>query len=247
MKHFDGKIVMITGASRGLGKAMAREFASQGATLILHASKKTPAATQTLKEIRILSPQSQLYYADFTKNDDIIAMTHLIQKALPRIDILINNAGAIYRKILLDVTDKEYDEVFRVNIYGTYSLTKYLLPSIIRSTHGRIINMSSICGITGEYGLSAYCASKAAIIGFTKSLAKEIGKYNITVNAICPGFTDAGMANDIERAFFKKSIHSVPLRRAGKKEEVAKLAAFLCSDDAAYITGQAISINGGLV
>jgi len=247
MKRLNGKIAIITGASRGLGKAIAREFASEGATLILHASKKSSEATAMFREIKTLSPKSRLYYANFLNYHEIAAMTAQIQKDFTHIDILVNNAGIIKRKTVLTMTVDEWDDVTKVNTSATFYMTKLLLPRIIESKTGRIINMSSICGLTGEYGLSGYCTSKAAVIGFTKSLAKEMGKHNITINAICPGFTDTGMANDIQRDFFERSVGTIPLRRAGKKEEVAKLASFLCSADAGYITGQAISINGGLV
>ncbi|OGE42647.1 hypothetical protein A3B45_00385 [Candidatus Daviesbacteria bacterium RIFCSPLOWO2_01_FULL_39_12] len=247
MKRFEGKIAIVTGSSRGLGKAIAFELASEGATLILHASKKSTESTKTFHQIKNISPNSELYFANFLNHDEIVAMMRLVQKKFRRVDILINNAGAIKRQTFLKMTDEEWDIVTKVNIYGTYFVTKLLLPSILKSTAGRIVNMSSICGLVGEYGLTGYCMSKAAIIGFTKALAKEIAKYNITVNAICPAFTDAGMANEIERNFLQQSIQSIPLKRVGKKEEVAKLVTFLCSEDAGYITGQAISINGGLI
>lgn len=247
MKRFDGKIAMVTGSSRGLGKAIAFELASDGATLILHATKKSTEASRTLQKIKAISPKSKLYYADFLSHDEIVVMSRLIQKDFTHIDILINNAGVIKRKVFLKMTDKEWDEVIKVNVNGTYYVTKLLLPSILKCDWGRIINISSICGLIGEYGLTGYCASKAALIGFTKALAKEVAKYNITVNAICPAFTDTGMSNDIEQEFLDQSIQSIPLKRVGKKEEIAKLATFLCSEDAGYITGQAISINGGII
>lgn len=247
MKRFDGKIAMVTGSSRGLGKAIAYEFASNGATLILHATKKSAEATRTFQKIKAIAPKSKMYYADFLSHDEIVAMSSLIKKDFTRLDILINNAGVIKRKVFLKMTDEEWDEVMKVNVNGTYYVTKLLLPSILKCDRGRIVNMSSICGLIGEYGLTSYCASKAAIIGFTKALAKEVAKYYITVNAICPAFTDAGMSNEIEQKFLDQSIHSIPLKRVGKKEEIAKLASFLCSEDAGYISGQAISINGGLL
>lgn len=247
MKRFDGKSAMVTGSSRGLGKAIACELASNGATLILHATKKSTEASRTFQKIKAISPKSKLYYADFLSHDEIVVMSRLIQKDFTHIDMLINNAGVIKRKIFLKMADKEWDEVIKVNVNGTYYVTKLLLPSILKCSSGRIVNMSSICGLIGEYGLTGYCASKAAIIGFTKALAKEVAKYNITVNAICPAFTDAGMSSDIEQEFLDQSIHSIPLQRVGKKEEIAKLVTFLCSEDAGYITGQAISINGGIL
>lgn len=246
MKRFSGKIAMVTGSSRGLGKAIALELALGGATLIMHATKKSSEAEKTFKQIQEISLKSKLYYADFTNPDEIAKMTLLIQKNFTHIDILVNNAGVQLSKVLQKITDDEWNTVMDVNINGTYYITKLLLRSIIKRGNGRIVNMSSIYGLIGEYGLTSYCTSKAAIIGFTKALSKEVSKYNITVNAICPGFTNAGMANNIQQKLLNKNIRSIPLQRVGKKEEVAKLVAFLCSDDAAYITGQIISINGGL-
>jgi len=237
---------MVTGSSRGLGKAIALELALGGATLIMHATKKSSEAEKTFKQIQEISLKSKLYYADFTNPDEIAKMTLLIQKNFTHIDILVNNAGVQLSKVLQKITDDEWNTVMDVNINGTYYITKLLLRSIIKRGNGRIVNMSSIYGLIGEYGLTSYCTSKAAIIGFTKALSKEVSKYNITVNAICPGFTNAGMANNIQQKLLNKNIRSIPLQRVGKKEEVAKLVAFLCSDDAAYITGQIISINGGL-
>lgn len=246
MNLFKDKVVFITGSSRGLGKAMALEFAAQGATLLLHASKKSKEATNTLREIQKFSPSSTLHYANFLKRSDIGIMCQKIQKDFNRIDILINNAGAIVRKTFNDQTESEWDEVIQVNVYGTFYVTKLLLPIVTKGGGGRILNTSSICGLIGEYGLTSYCASKAAIIGLTKSLSKELAKYDITVNAICPAFTDAGMATSVSEKITELNLQAIPLKRVGKKEEVAKLALFLCSADAGYITGQAININGGL-
>lgn len=247
MKHFEGKIALVTGSSRGLGKAIAFKLASAGATLILHASKETPRAIRTFQEIRTISPKSKAYYADFLKRTEIVEMADRIRKDFPRLDILINNAGIEKSGAFLNATDEEWDTVMKVNLYGTYHMTKLFLPSLIKRGKGRIINISSIYGLVGEYGLTSYCASKAAIIGFTKALSKEVAKYAITVNAVCPGFTDEGMANRIPEKILALRIKSIPLGRVGKKEEIAKLVAFLSSEDAGYITGQAISINGGLL
>ncbi len=247
MKRFDGKIALVTGSSRGLGKAIAFELASLGATLILHATEKSSIAIRTFHEIRKISPKSKLYYANFMYSKEIVDMARIVQKDFTHINMLINNAGVIKRSIFLNLTDEDWDTVMKVNIYGMYHITKQLLPAIIQCGKGRIINMSSICGLVGEYGLTSYCASKAAIIGFTKSLSKEVAKYAITVNAVCPGFTDEGMSNTISNKILEPSIQSIPLRRVGTREEVAKLVSFLCSDDAGYITGQAININGGLL
>lgn len=201
---------------------------------------------KTFQEIRKISPKSKLFFANFMNHSEIITMADRVQKDFSHLDILINNAGVSKGGTLINILDEEWDTVMRVNIYGTYYITKLFLPGMIKYGKGRIINMSSIYGQIGEYGLTSYCASKAAIIGFTKALSKEVAKYRITVNAICPGFTDEGMAKSIPRKIFDQRIQSVPLQRPGTKGEIAKLAAFLASEDAGYITGQVISINGGL-
>jgi len=247
MKQFKGKIALVTGSSRGLGKAIALELASTGATLILHASKRSPSATHIFHMVKKMSPKSKLYFADFSHEEEIKGMVQAIQKDFSYLDILVNNAGIIRRATFLKSTDDDWDTVMKVNTSGMFHVTKALLPLIIKRGKGRIINMSSICGLMGEYGLTSYCASKHAIIGFTKALSKEVAKYGITVNAVCPGFTDEGMTNTISPKIVEQSIQDIPLRRVGTKGEIAKLVAFLCSENASYITGQALSINGGIL
>lgn len=246
MKNLEGKIALITGSTRGIGKVIALELASQGATVILHGSKKSDTATSTYREILKISPKSKIYYANVTNIDDISYMTNAIKKEFSHIDILINNAGLAKNAMFLKMNLEEWDSVMKVNVYGTFYVTKSLIPLIIKSKNGKIINMSSISGLLGEYGQTNYCASKFAIIGFTKSLAKEMGKYNITVNAICPAIIDSDAVENIPKKYRDQLMERIPLGRSGKKEEVAKLVAFLSSDNTDYITGQAISINGGM-
>lgn len=246
MKKLKGKIALITGSTRGIGKAIALEFASQGATVLLHGSKKSKSAKTTFAQVAKLSPKSKIYYALVERYDEVSLMTKTIKNDFGHIDILINNAGIVKNKMFLDMSYEEWDLVFKVNVYGTFHVTKLVLPLLIKTNQGKIINMSSISGLLGEYGQTNYCSSKFAVIGFTKALAKELGKYNITVNAICPAVITSEVVDNIPIKYRNKLLERIPLGRAGKKEEVAKLAAFLCSDDASYITGQAISINGGM-
>ena len=246
MKNLEGKIILITGSSRGIGKSIAMQLAMQGAIILLHASKKSETAQQTYNEIEKISPKSKIYYANIEDFNQVSSMALAVKNDFPYIDGLINNAAVAQSNTFLKMENKQWDHVIKVNVYGTYYVTKLFAPMIIEKKMGRIINMSSVYGITGEFGQINYSTSKAAIIGFTKALSKEMAKYNITVNAICPGLIDTGLINDIPEKYLKQRMQTIPLGRLGKKEEIAKLAAFLISDDAGYITGQAININGGM-
>lgn len=246
MKNLKGKIALITGSTRGIGKAIALELASQGAIVLLHGSKKSRHAQSTLEKIQKISSKSKIYFANIGRFDEVSTMIQTIEHEFTSLDILINNAGIAKSSTVVNMTNEAWDDVLKVNVYGTFYVTKLCIPLLQGVKQGKIINISSVYGFTGEYGQANYSTSKAAIIGFTKAVAKEMAKYNITVNAVCPGLIDTGLIGDIPGKYLKQRITKIPLGRVGKKEEVAKLAAFLCSDDADYITGQAISINGGM-
>lgn len=246
MKKLANKIALITGSTRGIGKAIALELAEQGATVLLHGSKKSKAAELTFNEVLKISPKSKMYYAHIENFNELSFMAESVKRDFRHIDILINNAGIVKNTMFLDMSYEEWDSVIKINVYGTFYVTKLFAPLIIKTKKGSIINMSSISGLIGEYGQTNYCASKFAIIGFTKSLSKEMAKYNITVNAVCPAVIDTDTVWNIPKKYLDPLMQKIPLGRAGKKEEVAKLVAFLCSDDASYITGQAIGINGGM-
>ena len=246
MKNLDGKIAFVSGSSRGLGKAIAYELATQGATLLLHASKPSKEAQNTLKEIISISSLSKLYFSYIENPTDVEVMEKKIAQDFDHIDILVNNAGITQSSSFAKMTNYEWKTVIDVNINGTFYVTKTLTPLLIKKRGGRIIQMSSTYALNPEFGQANYSTSKAALIGFTKALALEFAKYKITVNAVCPGITDVGMIQDIPIRYLAQRIEKIPLRRIGKKEEVAKLISFLCSDDANYITGQAININGGM-
>lgn len=245
-KDLSNKVALITGSTRGIGKAIAFELASQGAIVLLHGSAKTQESEDLFQKLAKISPKSKIYYAHIENVHETTSMTKAIEKNFKHIDILINNAGIVKNRIFLEMNYEEWDSVFKVNVYGTFYTTKLILPFMIKTKHGKIINMSSISGLVGEYGQTNYCASKFAIIGFTKALSKELGKYSITVNAICPAIIASEAVDNIPKKYRNQLLKRISLRRAGKKEEVAKLAAFLASDDANYITGQAISIDGGM-
>lgn len=247
MKDFDAVVALVTGSSRGLGRAIAMELATRGATVLLHASKETLASREALTSVKNISQKTRIYYADVADSREVQTMAQMIRRNHTRVDILVNNAGITMGSTLLSMTDEQWNSVIQTNLSGMFYLTRAIVPLMGGGKMGRIVNMSSVYGIIGQYGLTNYCASKAGVIGLTKALSKELAPRGITVNAVCPGLTDTGMIAAIPQTELALRIQQIPLGRTGTRKEVAKLVAFLCSRDAGYITGQAISINGGMV
>lgn len=239
------KTAFISGSTRGIGQAIAMEMALNDFTVILNGKKETRESQELLKRIIKISPQSDVYYFDVSNSRQVDSNCNLILKKYGSVDVLVNNAGILRDKTLLNMTYKEWDEVIKTNIYGAFLITKKLAPSMVKKNHGRIINISSVIGLIGNYGQSNYSASKSALIGFTKSLAKEFAKYNITVNAVCPGLVDTQIIKNVPQPYIDKLLEKIPLRRAARPEEVAKLVVFLASESGDYITGDVININGG--
>jgi len=239
-----GRIALVTGASRGIGKAIAIELAKQGADVIVNYNRNDKDALEVVSRIKEIGCRSIAVKADVANFDEVGRMFEIVKKEFGRVDILVNNAGIIMDKTLRKMTQEEWNKVIDVNLNSIYNVTKNALPLLQKNS--RVISISSIVGLYGNFGQANYAASKAGIIGFTKSLAKELGKYGITVNAIAPGFIESDMSNKIP--FLRKKIVEwiIPLKRIGKPEEVAYAAAFLASEDASYITGQVLSISGGL-
>ncbi len=235
---------MITGASKGIGKAIALEFAKNNASVIINYNKDKEGADLIEQGIKGIGKKAVAIKADVSNFNEVTAMIEQIKKDFGRIDILVNNAGITMDRTLKNMTQDEWNKVINVNLTSVYNVTKQALPLIQKN--GRIINISSIAGLTGNFGQCNYAASKAGIIGFTKSLSKELGKLSITVNAIAPGLIQSEMTNKIP--FFRKRIMTamIPLKRMGTVEEVANCALFLASEKSSYITGEVISINGGL-
>ncbi len=238
------KIALVTGASRGIGRAIALELAGNGMNVVVHYHSDEKEANSVVDEIKKLGGEGNAVKADISKFEECTAMIEALKKKFGSMDVLVNNAGAISDRSLKNMTKEQWDLVVRTNLDGVFNVTKNALP-IIRE-NGRIINISSIVGISGNHGQTNYAASKAGVIGFTKSLAKELGKQGITVNAVAPGFVETYMTKDIP--FIRKKIimAMIPLGRAGKPEDVANLVAFLASDKSSYITGEVICIDGGL-
>ncbi|MEK6808117.1 MAG: 3-oxoacyl-[acyl-carrier-protein] reductase [Nanoarchaeota archaeon] len=237
------KIALITGASKGIGKAIAIEFAKNNADVIINYNSNKTSALAVEEEIKKLGRKVLSIKADVSKYEDVSLMIGLIKKEFGKINILVNNAGITRDRTLKNMTKDEWESVINVNLNSIYNVTKQALALI--PENGSIINISSIVGLNGNFGQCNYSATKSAVIGFTKSLAKEIGKYNIRVNAIAPGFIETDMTSDIPFIRKRIIISQIPLQRIGKSEEVAKLAVFLASDNSSYISGDVIRVDGG--
>ena len=241
----NGKIALVTGASRGIGRAIAVELAKQGADIVVNYVKDEQEASKVVDEIKNLGNKSVALKADVSDFNEVSKMFEKIKGEFGRLDILVNNAGITKDRSLKKMTQEEWSKVIETNLGSVYNVTKNALP--LMQKNSRIISISSIVGLYGNFGQANYAASKAGIIGFTKSLAKELGRHGITVNVIAPGFIESEMTKKI--GFLKKKIltYMIPLKRSGMPEDVANLAAFLASDKSSYITGQVISVSGGLV
>ncbi len=245
MKKFDGKWVLITGGASGIGYTTARLFAHEGANLILLDINKENLlrASENLKSH---TENVLTYSVDISDSMKVKGVVEDLLRKVDRVDVLINNAGITKDRLLLRMTEEDWRKVIDVNLNGTFYLTKALIPSMMRARKGVIIQMASVVGITGNAGQTNYSASKAALIGFTKSLAKEVGPRGIRVLAVAPGFIRTPMTDSLPEDIKNAYLSNIPLRRFGDPEDVAKVILFLASDDAAYINGTVIVVDGGL-
>ncbi|MFC1748545.1 3-oxoacyl-ACP reductase FabG [Pseudomonadota bacterium] len=246
MKDFKKKIVLVTGSSRGIGKAIALELARRGAVIVVHASGKSKHATKSLRDVQKISPNSFLVIARVEKYHECKEIARTIEKKVGRVDVLVNNAGILRDRTLAKMTQKEWREVIGVNLTGVFNTTSCVMRMI--PDGGRVINISSFVGIRGGFGQTNYAAAKAGVIGFTKSLALELARKKITVNAVAPGFIDTDILSSIpEQVMKEKILPAIPHSRLGKPEEVAKIVAFLASCEADYVTGQVVGVTGGII
>jgi 3-oxoacyl-[acyl-carrier protein] reductase len=247
MRLLEGKTALITGASRGIGKAIARRFAMEGADIALTNIFNDEEFITTIKEIEILDAKAKGYVfnvANFTESQKIVGD---VLKDFERIDILVNNAGITKDTLLMRMTEEQWDAVISINLKSVFNLTKAVIQPMLKQKNGSIINMSSVVGVSGNAGQSNYAASKAGIIGFTKSVAKELGSRNIRCNAIAPGFILTEMTDKLPEDVKNEWINKIPLRRGGTPEDVANIALFLACDLSSYVSGQTIHVCGGML
>jgi len=243
--QFKEKVVLVTGSTRGIGKSVAESFASQGATVIVIGRNQEQAA-QTAAEIVQKGGLADGYACDVT---DLQQVQETVNKLLDKhkcIDILVNNAGITRDNLLFRIDDNDWDEVLKINLKGVFNVTKVVARPMLKAKTGKIISIASVIGITGNAGQSNYAASKAGVIGFSKSVAKELASRGITVNVVAPGYIRTDMTDKLPEAVQQKVLEQIPLKRFGQASDVAGVCMFLASSAADYITGQTIVVDGGL-
>ncbi|MGD8458084.1 MAG: 3-oxoacyl-[acyl-carrier-protein] reductase [Anaerolineales bacterium] len=241
-----GRVAVVTGASRGIGKAIALELAKQGANVIVNYVSSEDSANEVVKQIESLGSRSLAMKADVS---DFNQATDLINKAVEefgKIDILVNNAGITRDTLIMMMSEEDWDDVLRINLKSTFNCSKAAVKHMMRKRYGRIINISSVAGQMGNVGQTNYSASKAGQIGFTKALAREIAPRNVTVNAVAAGYVETDIWDGVPEEVRQGILGMVPMKRKGEPEEIAYAVAFLASDKAGYITGQCLGIDGGM-
>ncbi len=247
MNGLQDKIAVVTGASRGIGRGIAQRLAAEGVTVIINYHHSAEAAAEVVAEIEAAGGQAVAMQADVSQFAEAQALIKQVKKQFGRIDILVNNAGTTRDNLILLMKEAEWDTVIETNLKSVYNCSKAAVRFMIKQRSGRIINITSVVGLSGQAGQTNYAASKAGIIGFTKSLAKEVGSRHVTVNAIAPGFVLTALTEVLPEEMQAQIIAATPLGRMGNAEDIAGTVAFLASDDASFITGQVISVDGGLV
>jgi len=242
----NGKVAFVTGGSRGIGKAIALKLAEKGANIVINYRRENPELEELKKEIESKGVKALLLQGDVSDFNRVKEMIDEAHKEMGSLDILVNNAGITKDTLLMRMKEEDFDRVIDVNLKGVFNFTKHITPIMMKQRSGRIINMTSVVGITGNAGQYNYCASKAGVIGATKSAARELAARGITVNAIAPGFIESDMTDVLSDRVKEGILNSVPLKKMGKPEDVANLVAFLSSDEAAYVTGQIVNVDGGM-
>lgn len=243
-----GKVALVTGAARGIGKEIVYTLAESGYDVSINYRTKTTEIEQMKEELESkYKIKCALVQGDVANFEDTEKIVNQTVEALGKIDILVNNAGITKDGLLMRMSKEDFEAVIDVNLVGTFNVTRNVIPLMIKQKAGRIINISSVVGVSGNAGQTNYSASKAGIIGFTKSLAKEVSSRNILVNAVAPGFIESDMTNILKDEVKEEIAKSIPLKRMGKPEDISKVVKFLASEDSSYITGQVINVDGGML
>jgi 3-oxoacyl-[acyl-carrier protein] reductase len=241
-----GRAAIITGGTRGIGRAIATRLAEEGANLAISYRSNDAAAQETVERVRELGVECELFKGDVSSPADVEALFSGANDAFGRVDILVNNAGITRDNLMMRMKEEEFDEVLRTNLKGTYLCTRAVLRPMIRARSGRIVNVSSVVGLVGNAGQANYAASKAGIIGFTKSVAREVAQRGITVNAVAPGYVETELTGSLPEKVKDQIRDQVPAGRFGEPEEVAEVVAFLAGEASGYVTGQTIAVDGGM-
>ena len=242
-----GKCAIITGASRGLGKSIALKLASLGANIVLNYRSSEKEAIEVENEIKGLGVEVLSIKGDISKLQEVENLVSVAKERFGNIDIMVNNAGITKDALILRMKEEDFDSVIDVNLKGVFNCMKAITPIMVKQKHGKIISISSVVGISGNASQVNYAASKAGIIGMTKSLAKEIGSRGITVNAVAPGFIETDMTDVLNDKIKEEAKKNIPLKKFGKAEDVANVVAFLASESSDYVTGQVIQVDGGML
>ena len=246
MKLLEGKTAVVTGAARGIGSAIALKFASEGANIAVTDLVVNELAESLIKELEAMGVKAKAYASDASKYGQTEEVVKQIMEDFGQIDILVNNAGITKDTLLMRMSEEQWDAVITVNLKSVFNFTKAIQPVMLKQRSGSIINMSSVVGVSGNAGQSNYSASKAGMIGFTKSISKEVGSRGIRCNAIAPGFIETEMTAKLPEDVKKVWVQQIPLRRGGSPEDVANTALFLASDLSSYVTGQVVHVCGGM-
>jgi 3-oxoacyl-[acyl-carrier protein] reductase len=241
-----GRVAVVTGGGRGIGRAIAARLAEEGANVAISYRSNDAAAEETAQKVRDAGAKCEIFKGDVASPEDVRALFAGVSDAFGRVDILINNAGITRDNLMMRMKEDEFDEVLRTNLKGTYVCTRAALRPMVRTRWGRIVNVGSVVGLVGNAGQANYAASKAGIIGFTKSVAREVAQRGITVNAVAPGYVETELTGGLPEGVKEQILAQVPSGRFGEPKEVAEVVAFLSGEGAGYITGQTIAVDGGM-